>query len=979
MAASTTEFTDEDFVPKEVTDYFKAHPNEIKYDRQQSHLANSYMREPNGLIYPLTGKNNPNRQVGKGGFGRVKQVLSEKTDAKSVVKIQKIKGEEALKEAMREGALNLRHGVAIGPLQIRPIKGSPGEYKVYQRMLNLGTDLSKKIAKEAKYTPQTVEEQAAKTQKEMQTAIALCLEVDRFHKRGSAHRDIKPENILVDSEGRPRLVDFGTTTTDLAELTAPFPFDVGTQLYMPMNEKYIACPKEVNEYGLLYRGKMNLLTALGDDGADGVKGVTNIFADRIAMLRCLDHPLRGLSAHEKSALQLPPNSANSILSQSTRDLLPASVLALLDTKNVAPHLSTDRAQETEQFFAAVLITCMNNHYKITDEEIQRLRGSPDAQEERISTYQLPFQVTNAQADILLESSLAVNTESKGASAVNSPTTDDGLSNTTDKALASTSDTVNTESKESGSVNAPTTDSDLSNTTDEAFVPKEVTDYFKAHPNEIKYDRQQSHLANSYMREPNGLIYPLTGKNNPNRQVGKGGFGRVKQVLSEKTDAKSVVKIQKIKGEEALKEAMREGALNLRHGVAIGPLQIRPIKGSPGEYKVYQRMLNLGTDLSKKIAKEAKYTPQTVEEQAAKTQKEMQTAIALCLEVDRFHKRGSAHRDIKPENILVDSEGRPRLVDFGTTTTDLAELTAPFPFDVGTQLYMPMNEKYIACPKEVNEYGLLYRGKMNLLTALGDDGADGVKGVTNIFADRIAMLRCLDHPLRGLSAHEKSALQLPPNSANSILSQSTRDLLPASVLALLDTKNVAPHLSTDRAQETEQFFAAVLITCMNNHYKITDEEIQRLRSSPDAQEERIQSYQHSLHSSSAQRPNLAQSLNSENRLSNTEQLSSSENSRTLGLSDIESSDGSTLNASGAFKKLTNQDNPTLSPNNASRPDRIVDKKRASSAPPRPEALKTSPPLSASAFKALKQQFTDLRQQKPKPEPTINESSLPTFKK
>jgi len=40
-------------------------------------------------------------------------------------------------------------------------------------------------------------------------AIAICNALEHIHSRGVVHRDLKPENVMVDDEGRTKLIDFG--------------------------------------------------------------------------------------------------------------------------------------------------------------------------------------------------------------------------------------------------------------------------------------------------------------------------------------------------------------------------------------------------------------------------------------------------------------------------------------------------------------------------------------------------------------------------------------------------------------------------------------------------------------------------------------------------------------------------------------------------------------------------------------------------
>ncbi len=70
------------------------------------------------------------------------------------------------------------------------------------------------------------------TNKIIDTAIQICDGLSKAHKAGIVHRDIKSSNIVVDSDGRPKILDFGLATFKGSEEVTKAGSTIGTVAYM---------------------------------------------------------------------------------------------------------------------------------------------------------------------------------------------------------------------------------------------------------------------------------------------------------------------------------------------------------------------------------------------------------------------------------------------------------------------------------------------------------------------------------------------------------------------------------------------------------------------------------------------------------------------------------------------------------------------------------------------------------------------------
>lgn len=79
-----------------------------------------------------------------------------------------------------------------------------------------------------------VTEEGLARDERLQLGIVLCEALQHAHQRGVVHRDLKPDNVLVDSLGKPKIIDFGVArdVADDAVLRTQTGQVVGTLRYM---------------------------------------------------------------------------------------------------------------------------------------------------------------------------------------------------------------------------------------------------------------------------------------------------------------------------------------------------------------------------------------------------------------------------------------------------------------------------------------------------------------------------------------------------------------------------------------------------------------------------------------------------------------------------------------------------------------------------------------------------------------------------
>lgn len=190
------------------------------------------------------------RLIGHGGMGSVYEAVQEQP--RRTVALKVLRTGTASRSALRRFAYESQ---LLGRLK------HPGIAQVYEAGTHLDNGVrvpffAMEYVAGARYLTEYAEQKDLSTQQRVQLFILVCDAVHHGHQKGIVHRDLKPQNILVDSEGKPKIIDFGVaraTDSDMAVTTQQTNVGslVGTLQYMSP-EQVMADPHDIDTRSDVY-------------------------------------------------------------------------------------------------------------------------------------------------------------------------------------------------------------------------------------------------------------------------------------------------------------------------------------------------------------------------------------------------------------------------------------------------------------------------------------------------------------------------------------------------------------------------------------------------------------------------------------------------------------------------------------------------------------------------------------------------------
>jgi len=161
-------------------------------------------------------------KIGAGGMGEV--YLAEDTELKRQVALKflplHLVSDEDLKARFKreaQAAAKLNHPNIVTIHEVSEYQGRP--YIVMQYL-------------ERQSLREVIEVKTLSLKKIIDLAIQICEGLSKAHQAGIIHRDIKPSNIVIDADGRPKILDFGLAVIRGGEHLTKTGSTLGTVRYM---------------------------------------------------------------------------------------------------------------------------------------------------------------------------------------------------------------------------------------------------------------------------------------------------------------------------------------------------------------------------------------------------------------------------------------------------------------------------------------------------------------------------------------------------------------------------------------------------------------------------------------------------------------------------------------------------------------------------------------------------------------------------